>query len=138
MNQSEVRSGGCLCGKIRYTVPSQPAGVIVCHCGDCQKQAGSAFSLIAVYPQPTVAIKGECAVFEIMGASGKPVARHFCGSCGSPIYSETQGGREAGLAFIKAGTLDDVSDLAPSAHFWVRSKQPWVQLPEGAVAIDKQ
>lgn len=138
MTQSETRSGGCLCGKIRYSVPSEPAGVVVCHCEDCQKQTASAFSLIAIYQQADVAVQGECSVFETTGASGSPVQRNFCGNCGSPIYSETQSGREAGLAFLKAGTLDDVSDLAPTAHFWVSSKQPWVQLPEGAVAIPKE
>lgn len=138
MTEPESRGGGCLCGAIRYTVPSEPAGVVVCHCADCQRQAGTAFSLIAIYPQPAVSIEGHCAVFETIGASGNPVARHFCGACGSPIFSETQTGRDAGLAFIKAGTLDDVSDLAPSAHFWVSSKQPWLTLPEGTIAIEKE
>jgi hypothetical protein len=30
-----------------------------------------------------------------------------------------------------AGTLDDVSWLRLTLHFWMRSKQPWVTLPEG-------
>jgi hypothetical protein len=28
------------------------------------------------------------------------------------------------------GTLDDTSWLRPTAHFWTRSKQPWVVLPD--------
>lgn len=138
MSQSEMRSGGCLCGNIRYSVPSQPAGVVVCHCRDCQKQAGSAFSLIAVYPQALLSLDGKSSVFETTGASGNPVTRHFCNVCGSPIYSETHSGRQAGLAFIKAGTLDDVSDLTPSAHFWVSSKQPWVDVAEGMASIPQE
>ena len=30
-----------------------------------------------------------------------------------------------------AGTLDDTSWLRPTAHFWTRSAQGWVVLPEG-------
>jgi hypothetical protein len=32
---------------------------------------------------------------------------------------------------VRAGTLDDTSWLRPTAHFWTRSKQPWIVLPEG-------
>lgn len=138
MSPGNERSGGCLCGQIRYSVPAQPAAVVVCHCPDCQKQAGSAFSLIAVVPQSTLSIEGDCAHFETKGASGNQVVRYFCGSCGSPIYSDTQSGRDAGVVFIKAGTLDDVSDLTPSAHYWVSTKQPWVELPAGVFAVGKE
>ena len=31
---------------------------------------------------------------------------------------------------VRAGTLDDTSWLRPTAHFWTRSAQPWVVVPE--------
>jgi hypothetical protein len=34
--------GGCLCGKVRYSATADPAIVAVCHCRNCQKQAGTA------------------------------------------------------------------------------------------------
>ena len=37
-------TGGCLCGKIRYTLKAEPALTVVCHCTHCQKASGSAFS----------------------------------------------------------------------------------------------
>lgn len=138
MSDENTRAGGCLCGEIRFKVPAQPLGVVACHCRDCQKQAGTAFSIIAIFPKPLVAIEGECAVFETSGASGNPVSRYFCGTCGSPIYSETKSGQDAGLAFNKAGTLDEVNDLSPSAHFWVSSKQSWLALPDGVAAVERE
>jgi hypothetical protein len=33
---------------------------------------------------------------------------------------------------VPAGTLDDTSWLQPTVHFWTRSAQPWVVLPEGS------
>lgn len=138
MTTPAVNEGGCLCGKVRYTVPAQPVGVVACHCRACQKQAGTAFSVIAIYPQVQFQLDGECATYETMGASGHPVRRHFCSNCGSPIYSQTKTGKDAGLAFVKAGTLDDVSELSPTAHFWTSSKQPWVAVPEGVAAIETE
>ena len=31
---------------------------------------------------------------------------------------------------VKAGTLDDVTDLVPTKHYWMRSKQAWVAIPD--------
>jgi len=39
---------------------------------------------------------------------------------------------------VRAGTLDDTSWLRPTTHFWARSKQPWVTLPEGARIFETQ
>ena len=138
MSLSEKRNGGCLCGAVRYSVPREPAIVAVCHCRDCQKQTSSAFSLIAAVPRSELAIEGECASFETIGASGFPVTRSFCGNCGSPLFSETKSGNEAGLAFVKAGTLDETDDLAPTAHVWTASKQAWVQIPDGVYAVERE
>jgi hypothetical protein len=38
----------------------------------------------------------------------------------------------------RAGTLDDTSWLRPTAHFWTRSKQPWITLPEGDQIFETQ
>ena len=64
------------------------------------------------------------------GASGQPFNRHFCGDCGSHLYSN--GAAYGELAFIKAGTLDDSSWLMPDLHIWCAEKLPWTQIPEGA------
>jgi hypothetical protein len=39
---------------------------------------------------------------------------------------------------VRAGTLDDTSWLQPTAHFWTRSKQPWIVLPEGDSVFETQ
>ena len=38
------KTGGCLCGQVRYETKAEPMMTGVCHCKNCQKQAGSAFS----------------------------------------------------------------------------------------------
>jgi hypothetical protein len=39
---------------------------------------------------------------------------------------------------VRAGTLDDTSWVRPTTHFWTRSKQPWLVLPEGDVIYETQ
>jgi hypothetical protein len=39
---------------------------------------------------------------------------------------------------VRAGTLDDTSWLQPTVHFWTRSKQRWITLPEGDQSFETQ
>jgi hypothetical protein len=46
-------TGGCLCGQVRYSASVDPTIVVVCHCKDCQKQSGTAFSVEVGVPKST-------------------------------------------------------------------------------------
>ncbi len=39
------------------------------------------------------------------------------------------------LRFVRVGTLEDPSALAPTVHIYTRSKQPWIVLPPGVPAF---
>jgi hypothetical protein len=134
----ETRSGGCLCGAVRYTTSWPPLMLGTCHCKHCQRQAGTAFSVVAAVPRDGLTIKGELTLYEDGSASGNPVYRKFCGTCGSPVFTETPGADEQGLIFIKAGSLDVTSDLQPSVHFWASSAQDWIIHPEGGTILPEQ
>lgn len=128
-------TGGCLCGKIRYETTGDPALVAVCHCKNCQKQAGTAFSIIAGWPRASVKVTGDIATYRDKGDSGLAVLRKFCSTCGSPILSDAEG--MPALSFVKAGTLDDTSWLKPSVHVFCDSKQPWVQIEAGVPQVPR-
>src|SRR5690606_31946296 len=40
--------GGCQCGAVRYRVTAAPATVYRCHCKDCQRLSGAAWSMSMV------------------------------------------------------------------------------------------
>ena len=40
------------------------------------------------------------------------------------------------LAFVRAGTLEVPSSVAPDVHIYTRSKLPWVLLPPTVPAFD--
>ncbi|HET8612930.1 MAG TPA: GFA family protein [Sphingomonas sp.] len=135
---SGVREGGCLCGDIRYQVEWPASAVVTCSCRNCQKQAGSALSVVLVFPREAVRVSGELSTYEDRGTSGQTIYRRFCPRCGSPVLTDTPRAEKQGIIFVKGGTLDDVSDLKPTAHYWTASAQPWMRLPEGDQQIERE
>jgi hypothetical protein len=128
-------NGGCLCGQVRYSANADPAFVGVCHCKNCQKQTGTAFSVLVGIPKSAMSIQGRVKTFHDTGDSGQPVERNFCPECGSPIFSDVA--VMPGVAFIKAGTLDDTSWLDPKMHVYCDSKEHWAPIPEGSERFAK-
>src|SRR5258708_12271527 len=98
-------TGGCLCGQVRYTANADPVFVGVCHCTHCQKQTGTAFSVLVGIPKSAMSIQGRLKTFHHTGDSRQPVDRNFCPESRPPIFSDVA--VMPGLTFIKAGTLDD-------------------------------
>lgn len=133
-----LRHGGCLCGAVRYSVKWPPVLVATCHCRNCQKQAGSALSVVAFLKREQLEVSGTLSTYEDVGTSGDRVYRKFCGQCGSPVITETPSATADGNIFIKAGTLDDCSDLAPSLHFWTKSAQDWFVFPASGQCLETQ
>lgn len=121
--------GGCLCGKVRYTITAEPVFTGVCHCTDCQKATGSAFNIVVAVPSAGVSVTGPLKSYVGRGDSGQEHTRRFCPECGSPITGEVA--VTPGITMIEAGTLDDPSAIQPAVHIYCRSKLDWVQIPEG-------
>jgi hypothetical protein len=123
--------GHCLCGEISYECDAEPIVTAVCHCADCQRQTGTAFSIVVGVPRAELHINGTPKVFETMGSDrNAPAYRSFCGNCGSPIISILADADD--VAWIKAGTLRDTSWLQPQLEAWTASSQPWVRSTEHA------
>ena len=57
-------TGGCLCGKVRYTADAEPVFAGVCHCRNCQKESGSAFAIVIGIPQTALSVQGDLKTFE--------------------------------------------------------------------------
>ncbi|MGH7059437.1 MAG: GFA family protein [Stellaceae bacterium] len=130
-------TGGCLCGKVRYEISEAPRQVYACHCRDCQRLTSSAFSMAMNVPDAAFHLTGaEPRALTSIAASGRAKVRLVCPECGCWICGNPD--PRTGLRRVRAGTLDDTSWLRPTAHFWVRSKQPWVSLPEGAEIFETQ
>lgn len=133
-----MRTGRCLCGAVSYEITGDLIATAICHCSHCQRQSGGAFSVNLVALESQVTIHGELRTYEERGEQGDDVyvRRRFCPSCGSPIVSELA--KTAGVVAVKAGTLDDRSDVLPNVEVWCVDRQPWVSLPGMAISLDRE
>jgi len=128
--------GGCACGSVRYRLESEPMFVHCCHCLDCQRQTGSAFVLNALIETDRITLlAGEPQPVAVPTDSGKPHRIFRCPDCQVALWSE-YGGRTQ-MRFVRVGTLDTPAALQPDVHIYVRSKQPWLQLPAGVPAFQE-
>lgn len=128
--------GHCRCGRVTYSC-DDPVVVGVCHCTDCQRQTGTACSIVVAVPADRLEVRGDTLrIYATVGEDhGTRTNRHFCSACGSPIVSRIEALPE--LAFIKAGTLDDPSGLEPTVEFWERSAQAWMPALAGAERLER-
>jgi len=134
---TEKMTGGCQCGAIRYEITGAPKRTVVCHCTDCQRQSGAAFGMTLLVAEDGFRIvQGEVKTWASTSSTGRGKLGAFCPDCGTRIYHKPEWRK--GTYSIKPGTLDDTSDLKPDMHLWTSSKQPWVIIPEGVEAYEKQ
>jgi hypothetical protein len=133
-------TGGCQCGALRYEISQAPSLVYTCHCTDCQRLTGSAFSMALVASTEAFSFTGaEPHAIQRTADSGRTVTRWVCPSCGTWMWSGPKPDPATRDALrVRAGTLDDTSWLRPTVHFWTRSAQPWVVLPEGDQRFETQ
>jgi hypothetical protein len=122
--------GGCNCGKIRFRLEVAPIVTHCCHCRDCQKTSGSAFCINAmIEPEHLTVLQGTPAHVQ-----GSPAVAK-CTDCGLALWSY-HGHFGETIAFVGVGTLDEGERLAPEAHYFTRSKHPWLQLPPELPAFE--
>ena len=117
-------SGGCACGAIRYECTAEPLLVWKCHCRDCQRFTGSAFTMVVVFPASAFTFtKGEPTYYGSKGESGRTLYRGFCPACGAPVGTRVEAFPD--IRPVHAASLDDPSSLEPLADIWTSSAQPW-------------
>ena len=128
------REGGCSCGAVRYRLGSEPMYVHCCHCLNCQRQTGSAFVINVLIETARVELlQGELAEVEMPLDGGSPNTISRCARCLVAVWSEHS---RPELRFVRAGPLDDPGAVTPDVHIFVRSKRPWVSLPESVPAFE--
>lgn len=129
--------GSCHCGAVTYEVRGEPLTCYVCHCKQCQQQSSSAFGMsLRIRKADFHLLSGTLGIKEYVTDSGRTKMGAFCPECGSRIYHDAAASPDT--MNIKPGTLDEGGQFTPIAHIWVKSKMPWVKIPEGVPAYDTQ
>ncbi|MGB3847346.1 aldehyde-activating protein [Sphingopyxis sp. YF1] len=137
MTELSALAGRCLCDSVRYTVrPGFRMRPYACHCHDCQRRSGSAFGIQLGVAEADLVVEGEVIEGRHVQPSGAVAGIFACPVCLTRLW--TTNDQRPGFANLRAGTLDNSPEIEPAAHFWIRSKQPWIVLPEDVVALDTQ
>jgi len=118
------RNGSCLCGSVRYVLKGDLQAVAICHCTHCQRQSGSILSFNVVVREADYHQRGETKVYVDQGDSGQPLHRHFCGRCGSPVFTTTA--TAPGMIVVRAGTLESMEGLQPTSEIYTDHAVKWL------------
>lgn len=122
-------TGQCRCGQLKLHVEVETLPPLyACHCLNCQRWSGSAFSLHMLCAAPAVQVSDETYTY-VHEHDGQTSTQYACGVCFTRLFNETTAA--PGMRVVRAGVLDGAAQLAPMAHIWVRRKQPWLALPVG-------
>jgi hypothetical protein len=123
---TELLAATCHCGAVYLTLPASAAGILACHCGDCQKMHGN-FNAFLAMPRADVTVTGEEAL--VWYQSSADSRRAFCGTCGARVVKEITA---AGRWLVSAGLVDGPTGRHIFKNLWAQSKPDWYPLPEVA------
>lgn len=125
---AERMTGGCACGRVRYSVPIDDFDAYLCHCRMCQRATGSVSIAFKNVKHADVAWDSEPDWYE-----SSPIAkRPYCGSCGTSLGFRFKTGSDN--MDLTVASFDDPSRFEPKHHFGSESMlRAWLnteKLPE--------
>ena len=121
-------TGGCACGRVRYSANIENHDAYLCHCRMCQRASGNVSLAMKTLPQSDVTWEREPEYYQ----SSAIARRGFCSACGTSLTFQYVEGTDK-LDLI-VGTFDDPSPFVPKHHFGAESMhRAWLNtsgLPE--------
>ncbi|CAM3917728.1 GFA family protein [Roseateles saccharophilus] len=112
----------CYCSAVSLQADAPPTSVVHCHCGQCRRLSGAAFTTWVSFPRAALATGSHEALSAFRATPN--VRRHFCRICGCHVFSEDA--RLPTILGVPAGALGDGSpELRPSAHYFVDHRAAW-------------
>jgi hypothetical protein len=122
---SEVHTGQCLCGAVRFRTTGKLREVIACHCSQCRRQTGHFYAATNVSDD----------AFELEGAenltwyrASDTAARGFCSTCGSALFWKGEGRQHTS---IMAGAFDKPTNLKIGIHIFCEDKGDYYEIGDG-------
>jgi hypothetical protein len=116
-------TGGCRCGKVRFTVTAPPLLTMACHCTGCQRMTASAYSLTLAVPTPDFAVtEGEPVIGGLHGTQSR---HHHCAWCKSWLFTRID--PDMGFVNVRASMLDEPGWFAPFIETYTSEAFPWAK-----------
>lgn len=118
-------TGGCQCGRVRYSAEVQGDDAYLCHCRMCQRATGGVSIAFKNVKLASVTWEREPDRF-----ASSPIARRgFCSACGTPLTFEYVERSEN--IDLTVGSFDDPSRFRPTSNFGAESiHAAWLDVRE--------
>jgi hypothetical protein len=117
MSSDNGRSGGCLCGAVRFTAPVPEPKYSICHCHLCRRWCGG--PLMSVHcPGPATFSRDEGLAWH---RTSKWAERGFCKVCGSSLFWRLAKHPDQ-LLIVAADAFDEADDLVLDRHIYIDAK----------------
>ena len=113
---SKRLSGGCLCGKVKFTAVPDDGEMGICHCAMCRKWTGGTYMAVACGSSVEFEDESSLGIYK----SSDYGERVFCKSCGSTIAWRLQDGSHTSMS---AQAFDDPSQFKLATEIFV-DEQP--------------
>jgi hypothetical protein len=125
---ADKMTGGCACGRVRYTAMIHDDDAYLCHCRMCQRATGSVSIAFKSVKQAEVEWAHEPDWYD-----SSPIAlRSYCRECGTSFGFKFKEG--SGNMDLTVASFDDPSRFKPRHHFGAESiHRAWLNtegLPE--------
>ncbi len=114
-------TGGCQCGRVRYSAEVESDEAYLCHCRMCQRATGGVSIAFVNVPMASVEWQSGPDWYQ-----SSPIAhRPFCSTCGTPLgFAFLENGENIDLT---VGSFDDPSRFRPAHHYAVESMhEAWI------------
>jgi len=128
-------TGSCACGELKYEVDAAPLKKALCHCNNCHKLTGTAYTTNVLVPTPSFKLTSGTPKHWnfVQKPSEIPFTTTFCGNCGTVLHKETDNEAFKGVTILQAGTVDgDAVEGKPDVELWTTMRKEWIPAIEGA------
>ena len=126
-----MRVATCRCGSLKAECFGEPVLMSVCHCTECKRRTGSAFSAQARFPAENVSVIGEFRIFTRTADSERTLTYRFCPSCGSTVAYQID--ILPGVVAIPLGAFGEEALPYPAYSNYERRKRPWASITGDSV-----
>lgn len=117
---SEIHTGGCLCGAVRFETHGEPSSVALCDCASCRRATGAAGVAWSSWHDARVTWNGRpMARF----ASSPGVERGFCAACGTSLVWRSS--RAPDHTDLSVAAFDDPATFVPDRRIHCADRLPW-------------
>jgi hypothetical protein len=122
-----VLTGGCGCGAVRFALSEPFVSASYCHCTRCQRRTGTAASANGrAAPGSFRVVQGEEHVRAWAPEGG--AEKHYCGRCGSHLFSRAPG--DPPTIGVRLGAVDGDPGIRPQWHQFVAYAASWEAIPD--------